>query len=77
MCYERGGGERRLGEKEKKKKQGEKGKSTEPEFVNVKEPRNRFQGIFSAPAYVAVRDGSTNTGLSYRPARLGIDSWAP
>jgi hypothetical protein len=29
------------------------------------------------PAYVAWRAGTTNIGLSYRPARLGIDSWAP
>jgi len=29
------------------------------------------------PAYVAWRAGTSNIGLLYRPARLGIDSWAP
>ncbi len=44
---------------------------SEPEFVN-------FQGAQESipPAYVAWWAGTSNKiGLSYRPARLGIDSW--
>jgi hypothetical protein len=48
-----------------------------PEFVNVKEPRNRFQGIDS-PAFVLYTvEPVRQLELSYRPTRLEIDSWAP
>ncbi len=41
--------------------------------------RIRFQGIESASQYCTVYPGGQvrQIGLSYRPARLGIGSWAP
>jgi hypothetical protein len=53
------------------------GCNPEPEFCK----RLRSPGIGSKesipPAYVAWRAGMFTIGLSYPPARLGIDSWAP
>jgi hypothetical protein len=43
LLGEKGGGRREeIGRRGNKRKWGEEGKSIESEFVNVKEPRNRF-----------------------------------
>ncbi len=51
-------------------------RSSEPKFVNVGSPEIDSKESIS-PAYVAWRAGVSNTvGLTYRPARMVIDSWA-
>jgi hypothetical protein len=52
-------------------------------YVQIEETEPIFVHVYGAqesipPAYVAWRSGTTKEiGLSYRPVRLGIDSWAP
>jgi hypothetical protein len=41
-------------------------------FVNVYRAQESIP-----PAYVAWRDPARQKGFSYRPARLGNDSWSP
>jgi hypothetical protein len=47
-----------------------------PNLKTFKEPRNGFQGIDSA-ILCTTHGPVRQIRLSHRPARLGIDSWAP
>ncbi len=62
--------------RKKKAKSGKTPIPPEPVFVNIYGAQESIPGINVTPAYVAWRADMT-IGLSYQPARLGIDSWAP